>query len=149
MLGEICAQAAVSLELQYKPEYWAGNSKDVTPRATRISSLTSDEQENLPTKNSNYERYLAQFGYLAAQSAAHSDKLIKAKGIRDDLVLSDAEDSLLVEPSMNKMMKIPDEMKVSWSSKQKELQKERLFENMKIKVSLFLLCFISTVLIGA
>ena len=122
--------------------------EDVTQRATRINSLTSDERENLPTNNLNYERYLAKFGYLAAQSAAHSNKLFKAKRIRDDLVLSDAEDSLLVERSMSKMMKILDEMEISWSSKQKELKKERLFENIKKKVSLFLIYFISTVVIG-
>ena len=122
--------------------------EDVTQRATRINSLTSDERENLPTNNLNYERYLAKFGYLAAQSAAHSNKLFKAKRIRGDLVLSDAEDSLLVERSMSKMMKILDEMEISWSSKQKELKKERLFENIKKKVSLFLLHFTSAVLIG-
>ena len=122
--------------------------EDVTQRATRINSLTSDERENLPTNNLNYERYLAKFGYLAAQSAAHSNKLLKAKRIRGDLVLSDAEDSLLVERSMSKMMKILDEMEISWSSKQKELKKERLFENIKKKVSLFLIYFISTVVIG-
>ena len=64
------------------------------------------------------------------------------------LVLSDAEDSLLVERSMSKMMKILDEMEISWSSKQKGLKKERLFENIKKKVSLFLIYFISTVVIG-
>ena len=122
--------------------------EDVTQRATRINSPTSDERENLPTNNLNYERYLAKFGYLAAQSAAHSNKLFKVKRIRGDLVLSDAEDSLLVERSMSKMMKILDEMEISWSSKQKELKKERLFENIKKKVSLFLIYFISTVVIG-
>ena len=49
---------------------------------------------------------------------------------------------------MNKTMKILDEMEISWSSKQKELKKERLFENIKKKVSLFLIYFISTVVIG-
>ena len=64
------------------------------------------------------------------------------------LVLSDAEDSLLVERSMSKMMKILEEMEISWSSKQKGLKKERLFENIKKKVSLFLIYFISSVVIG-
>ena len=148
VLGEMCAQAAVGVELQCKREYWAGNDDHVTTRATGINSLTPGKPENLPTNNLNCERYLAKFGYLAAQSAAHSNKLFKAKRIRGDLVLSDAEDSLLVERSMSKMMKILDEMEISWSSKQKELKKERLFENIKKKVSLFLLYFISTVLIG-
>ena len=68
--------------------------------------------------------------------------------IRHDLVLSDAEDSLIFERSMSKAIKILDEMEISWSSKQRELKKERLFENIKKKVSLFLLYFISTVLTG-
>ena len=132
------------LVLSYNANVSTGNDEDVTPRATRINSLTSNELENLPTKNLNYERYLAKIRYLAAQSEARSNKLFKAKRIRDDLVLSDAKDSLLVERSMNKTMKILDEMEISWLSKQKELKKERLFENMKKKVSLFLLYFIST-----
>ena len=96
----------------------------------------------------NFESYLAKFGYLAIQSALHSSKLFKAKKINDDLALSDAKDCVLVERFMNKTMKIFDEMEISWSSKQKDLKKERLFENIKKKVSLFLLYFISTVLIG-
>ena len=89
-----------------------GNDEDVTPRATRINSLTSDERENLPTNNLNYERYLAKIRYLAAQSEAHSNKLFKTKKIRDNLVLSDAKDSLLDVRSMNKTMKILDEMEI-------------------------------------
>ena len=68
---------------------------------------------------------------FAAQSAAHSNKLFKAKRIGDDFVLSDAEDSVLVERSMNKTLKILDEMEESWLSKQKEFKKERLFKNIK------------------
>ena len=54
-------------------------------------SLTSDERENLPTNNLNCERYLAIFGYLAAQSAAYSNKLSKAKRIHDDLVFPSSD----------------------------------------------------------
>ena len=100
------------LVLSYNANVSTGNDEDVTPRATRINSLTSDELENLPTKNLNYERYLAKIRYLAAQSEARSNKLFKAKRIHDDLVLSDAKDSLLVERSMNKTMKILDEMEI-------------------------------------
>ena len=49
---------------------------------------------------------------------------------------------------MRKTIKILDEMEISRSSKQRELKKERLFENIKKKVSLFLEYFISTVLTG-
>ena len=122
--GEMCAQAAIGIEMQCKREYWAGNYEDVTPRATRINSFTSEERENLPTNNLNCERYLDKFGYLAAQSAMHSNKLFNAKRIRDYLVLSYVEESLLVEQSMNKTMKILDEMEIAWSSNQKVLKKE-------------------------
>ena len=64
LLEEMCAEAVVGVEVQCKCEYWAGNDEDVTPRATRINSLTSDEREYLPTNNLNCERYLAKFGYL-------------------------------------------------------------------------------------
>ena len=91
LLGVMCAQAAVGVELQCKREHWAGNDEDVTSRATRINSLTSDKPENLPTNNLNCERYLAIFGYLAAQSAAYSNKLSKAKRIHDDLVFPSSD----------------------------------------------------------
>ena len=61
------AQAAVGAELRCKREYWADNDEDVAPHATRINSLTTDKRENLPTNNLNCERYLAKFGYFAAQ----------------------------------------------------------------------------------
>ena len=79
LLREMCAIAPVAVELQCEREYWAGNDEDVTPCATQINRLTSDEQENLPTYNLNCERYLAKFEYLAAQPAVHSNKLFKVK----------------------------------------------------------------------
>ena len=38
LLGVMCAQAAVGVELQCKREHWAGNGEDVTSRATRITA---------------------------------------------------------------------------------------------------------------
>ena len=131
----MCAQAAVGVELQSKGEYRAANDEDVTPRAIQINSLISNELKNLPTNNLNCESYLAKFGYLAAQSAVHSNKLFKAKRIRDDLFISDAEDSLLVEWSMNKTMKIIDEMKISRSSNQRSWKRKDHWEYKKERKS--------------
>ena len=58
LLGEMCAQAAVGVELQSKREHWAANDEDVTPRATQINSLISNELKNLPANNLNCEGIL-------------------------------------------------------------------------------------------
>ena len=102
LLGEMRAQAAIGIELQSKREYWANDDEAVAARATRIHDLTSNERKNLPTNNLNCERYLAKFGYLAAQSALHSNRFFKGKRIRDDLVLSDADQNLIVEKSIKR-----------------------------------------------
>ena len=99
-------QAAIGVELQCKREYWADEDDPVKARATRINLLTPAQIANLPTNNLNCERYLAKFGYLAAQSAAHSNKCFTGKRISDDHVLSDATDDLVVERSITKTMRL-------------------------------------------
>ena len=134
LLGEMCVQAAIGVELQCKREYWADDDEATTSRATRLHNLTSNERKNLPTNNLNCERYLAKFGYLAAQSAAHSNRFFKGKRIRDDLVLSDADELLSVEKSITKTMKVLDEMELSWTSAQKEMKRKHILENLQKKV---------------
>ena len=87
LLGEMCIQAAKGVELQYKREYW--NIDDDATRETPLHTLSAEQRKNLPTNNLNAERYLAKFGYLASQSAQHSNRLFKAKRIKDDLMLTD------------------------------------------------------------
>ena len=103
----MCKQAAIGVELQCKREYWSESTDSA--RETRVNLLTPIERANLPTNNRNCERYLANFGYLASQSAAHSNKLFKGKRIRDDLVLSDSDENLFVEKSIVRTMKLLDE----------------------------------------
>ena len=58
----------------------------------------------------------------------------KGKRIRDDLVLSDADQNLIVEKSINKTMKILDEMELSWTKIQKDLKRKHIMEKMQKKV---------------
>ena len=59
---------------------------------------------------------MAKFGHLAAQSAAHSNKLFKGKRIRDDLMLIDGDVDANIDKSMRETMKSLDEMEVVWST---------------------------------
>ena len=89
IFGEMCVQAAKGVELQCKREYWQ-DTTDGT-RATQLHKLSSSQRKNLPTNNLNTERYLAKFGYLASQSAQHSNRFFKAKRIRDDLMFNQTD----------------------------------------------------------
>ena len=134
LLEAMCEKAAIGVELQCKREYWSDENDTTATRATKIHLLTPAERANLPTNNLRCERYLAKFGYLAAQSAAHSNKCFTGKRIRDDLVLSDANDDLLVDCSIIKVMKLLDDMELKWSASQKELKKKHLLEGFQKKV---------------
>ena len=83
IVGEMCINASKGVKLQCEREYWAKSADDV--RDTQLHKLTSSERKHLLTNNLNTERYLARFGSLAAQPAQKSNKLFKAKRIRDDL----------------------------------------------------------------
>ena len=134
LLGEMCFQAAIGVELQCKREYWSDDADAGTARATRIHKLTYKQRKNLPSNNLNCERYLGKFGYLASQSAVHSNKLFKAKRIRDDLMLIDGDNHVKIEKSMNAALKHLDDMEISWTTKQKEKMKQKLMENLQKKV---------------
>ena len=75
--------------------------------------LTAEERKGLPTNNLNAERYLAKFGYLASQSAQHSNKLFKAKRIKDDLMLIDSNDD--IQKAESKVLKTLQDMEVIWT----------------------------------
>lgn len=134
LLGEMCLQAAQGVELQCKGEYWADDTGEKVPRATQIHKLSPEQRKNLPTNNLCCERYLAKFGYLASQSASHSNKLFKGKRIKDDLMLLQESEETRVANSMRSVMKRLDEMELSWSGKQKGKKKERLMENLRKKM---------------
>ena len=128
ILGEMCLRAAKGVELQCKREYWADPTDETKQRATRLNLLTEEQRSMLPTNNLNTERSLAKFGYLAAQSAAHSNKLFKAKRIRDDLVLSDQKVEEHQDLTALKVMKQLDAMEFDWSKDQKAKKVEHLKE---------------------
>ena len=95
LLSEMCVDAAIGVEAQCKKEYWCED--DLGRRATAIHTLTPDERKNIPTNNICCERYLGRFGYLASQSAAHSNRLFKGKRIRDDLMTIAEDDSFKID----------------------------------------------------
>jgi hypothetical protein len=74
----------------------------------------------------------AKFGYLASQSAQHSNKLFKAKRIKDYLILLDSKED--VSQTESRVLKTLEEMEISWTEKQNVLKKARLKENLKKKV---------------
>ena len=78
----------------------------------------------------NAEKYLAKFGYLAALSAQHSNRLFKAKRIQDDLMLTEKYVDE-VERSTIGILKQLDLMEITWDEKHKEKKKQRLRENIK------------------
>ena len=118
LLGVMCKQAALGVELQCKREYW----DDDETRATPLFRLTEEERAHLPTNNLSAEKYLARFGYLASQSAGHSNWLFKAKRIKDGLMLT-GESASKVERSVFAVLKALDTMEVKWSERQKEAKK--------------------------
>ena len=129
IIEEMCVQASKGIELQCKHEYWGEESGG---RTTELHKLTLEERQNLPTNNLNAERYLATFGYLASQSAQHSNKLFKAKRIKDDLILSDSKKDVI--KAEGRVLKTLEEMEITWTEKQIEIKKARLKKNLKKKV---------------
>ena len=127
LLEQMCLQAAVGVELQCKCEYWS-DSNSGAPRGTEIHKFMYEQRKKLPSNNLNCERYLARFGYLASQSAAHSNKLFKGKQIQDDLMLIE-EDKQLGTEKFNKCCFETSRWNGSWSMKQKDIKKQRLMAN--------------------
>jgi len=89
--------------------------------------------EEPANKQPEHGEVLAKFGYLAAQSAQHSNRLFKAKKINDNLMLMDKHIAE-VEMSTMAVLKHLDDMEVTWVNKQKEKKKQRLRENLEKKV---------------
>ena len=75
---------------------------------------------------------MAKFGYLASQSAQHSNRFFKAKKIRDDLILLDTQQE--VRQAEIRVLKTLEEVEIMWTQKQKELKKARLKQNLQKKV---------------
>ena len=85
LLSQMCSEAAKGIHQQCSSEYWEECEQ---PRVTQIHKLTAEQRKNIPGDNLNCERNLAKFGALAAVSASKSNKIFKAKRIRDDMLFS-------------------------------------------------------------
>ena len=127
LFKQMCVDAGAGVEMQCAREYWCESDN---PRATQLFKVSEEELENLPTENLEPERYMAKVGCLAAQSAAHSNKLFKAKRMRDDLLFmkeSTTETKLSgFSASQRKIFKELDNMETSWSAKQRQSYKGKL-----------------------
>lgn len=130
LLSQMCKDAAIGVELQCSREYWDDKLED--PRATQIHLLSAENKTNLPTNNLNCERYLAKFGYLAAQSAKRSNRFFKAKRIKDDLMFFGVTQQE-VDSSALGAMKALDIREESWTTDQKDLKRQRLKRLAEVK----------------
>ena len=121
----MCKAAAGGIYMQCAGEYW----EDIkNPRATHLRKLTHDERKNLPTENLTCERYLSRFGALAGVSAAKSNKVFKAKRIRDDLMfdkeMSHGEEEFV--KARNNILNHLMSMEISWTADQRRCWKEKI-----------------------
>lgn len=86
IIKQMYIQAGQSVEIPCELECWNTESVQTMP----FHTFTSEQRNNLPTNDTNTERYLAKLGYLIAQSVEYSNKLVKANRIKDNFMLKDA-----------------------------------------------------------
>ena len=86
ILKDFTVSVADGIKLQCSREYW--DEEEISePRATQLHKLPKTSISNIATDNTEAERTLARFGYLASISARSSNKKFTAKRIRDDMTL--------------------------------------------------------------
>ena len=130
-IKKMCIDAGAGVEMQCAREYW---SESDNPRATQLFKLTEEDRENLPTENLEPERYMYRVGYLAAQSAAHSNKFFKAKRMRDDLMFvkeSERSTSEFTRLHLNVFKRL-DEMETKWTEEQKQMYKDKIATSLNV-----------------
>ena len=86
LFKQMCVDAGAGVEMQCARNI--GVNLITQELATQLFKLSETVLENLPTENLEPERYMAKVGGLAAQSSAHSNRLFKAKRMRDDLLFT-------------------------------------------------------------
>ena len=134
LMKQLCLDAAAGVFLQCNREYWTSSATTTEKRAKALHELTPEQRKNLPTNNLCCERYLGRFGYIAAQSAAQSNKNFKGKRIRDDLMtIQETDDQPRIDRAMISVIKELDEMEIVWTEQQKKKQREKLLDNLKKK----------------
>ena len=85
-IKDFTVAVADGIKLQCSREYW-DEEEICEPRATQLHKLPRTSISNIAKDNTEAERTLARFGYLASISARTSNKKFTAKRIRDDMTL--------------------------------------------------------------
>ena len=131
LLKEMCAESAEGVKMQCGREYFKDDARE--SRATQLHLLSYEERTNIPTENLLAERYLAKFGYLASISASRSNKFLKAKRMRDDLMFTVGGEGRTTKAATNHLIKALEHLEVLWTDDQKKKWKEKISENIKKK----------------
>ena len=120
----MCTSAAEAIKLQCGREY--GFSDGEKLRASKLSSLTSDQLEALPTNNLSTERDLSRFDREARVSKSRNRKF-KAKNVRNNMVLYKTNKKMIkVDKVTRKLALALSINEEKWNEKQMVKFKERI-----------------------
>ena len=120
----MCTSAAEAIKLQCGREY--GFSDGEKLRASKLSSLTSDQLEGLPTNNLSTERDLSRFDREARVSKSRNRKF-KAINIRNNMVLYKTNKKMIkVDKVTRKLALALSINEEKWNEKQMVKFKERI-----------------------
>ena len=129
MIKDFIVAVADGIKLQCSREYW-DEEEIFEPRATQLHKLPRTSILNIAKDNTEAERTLARFGYLASISSRTSNKKFTAKRIQDDMTL-DRCDEIDVPRDSQHIRKALDVMEKKWSESQKQLYKKKLFDDIQ------------------
>ena len=127
----MCEDAAKTIERQCGREYGFGKDYGIgtRKRATDLLTTSPDDRKSMPTDNVIAERNFAKFDHLARVAKCRNHNFT-AKGIRQDMMLYQAKDSV-VQQTTKAMEKILQKREISWNHKQKQI----LFESIQDKLA--------------
>ena len=132
IIDMMCEAAAEGIKLQCGREYGFSESGEV-PRATVLSSLSTNELEGLPSNNLSAERNLSIFDKRASKVTKSKNFKFTAKSIRNDMQLYKGKQNL-VDPLSRKVTKMLEEREKNWNAAQKIKFKERI--ELKLKAAI-------------
>ena len=123
----MCVDAADGIQIQCGREYGFANEGEES-RATELYKMSLAELKDLPTNNLDCERDLAEFSHLASV-AKFRNKSFKAKGIRTDMTLYQAQQTNICTLT-RKIQSMLFHREADWTKGQRELQTERIMIKM-------------------
>ena len=130
ILEKLCSHAADAVLRQCGREYgFAGDGSSVGDRGvTNLKSLPNELLKVLPTDNLNCERQLSEFDRRAV-AAKSRNRNFKARGIRDDMVLYNANIQI-VNNVTRSVQELLTAQEIGWTQAQKDLKKQRVLAKM-------------------